>query len=320
MIRFLIPALLFSLTLISTSGAQTPESYIVLERHSRKVLLASGSEYKRPIASLSHMVTAKVALDWTKASATSTTTMLVVPQHGFYSGIDNPLGLQAGDQLSMRDALYAVILGEDSVSAMTLATHVGSKLLNRRQLAGDPQSMFVNEMNNLASSLAMHNTRFYLPSGGDTSGRSNVSTASDVARLSLALSTDTAYGFYAKQKQRSLKVLKRDEREVRLEVLNSNKLLRRKMKVVGLKAGSSAMAGQCASLLVDKYSYVKKLPTGEEQVTPVQMILVVLGSSDVEAFAKNLIPQGWSQYETWRNGGYLASSDRREFLKIALGQ
>jgi D-alanyl-D-alanine carboxypeptidase (penicillin-binding protein 5/6) len=292
----------------------------VLERHSRKVLLASGSEYKRPIASLSHMVTAKVVLDWAKASTTSTTTMLVVPQHGFYSAVDNPLGLQAGDQLSMRDALYATILGEDSVSAMTLATHVGSKLLSRRQVSGDPQPVFVNEMNNLARSLVMHNTRFYLPSGGDTSKRGNVSTVSDVARLSLLLSTDTAYGFYAKQKQRNLKVLKRDGREVRLVVLNSNKLLRSNIKVVGLKAGSSATAGQCASLLVDKYSYVKKLPTGEEQVTPVQMILVVLGSSDVEAFAKSVIPQGWSQYEIWRNGGYLASPDRREFLKVAKGQ
>ena len=59
---FLIPILLFSLTLVTISGPQSPESYIVLERHSRKVLLASGSEYKRPIASLSHMVTAKVAM------------------------------------------------------------------------------------------------------------------------------------------------------------------------------------------------------------------------------------------------------------------
>lgn len=320
MIRFLLPALLFSLTLISISGAQSPESYIVIERHSRKVLLASGSEYKRPIASLSHMVTAKVALDWAKASATSTTTMLVVPQHGFYSGAENPLGLQGGDQLSMRDALYATILGEDSVSAMTLAGHVGSELLKRRQLTGDPQAIFVNEMNNLSRSLAMQQTRFYLPSSGGSGGRSNLSTASDLARLSLVLSTDTAYGFYAKQKQRSLKVLKRDGREVRIEVLNSNKLLRDKVKVVGLKVGSSPSAGQCASLLVDKYSYVKKLPSGEEQVTPVQMLFVVLGSSDAEAFAKRVIPQGWSQYEAWRNGGYLASPDRREFLKVVKNQ
>ena len=320
MIRFLLPALLFGLTLISISGAQSPESYIVVERHSRKVLLASGSEYKRPIASLSHMVTAKVSLDWAKASATSTTTMLVVPQHGFYSGAENPLGLQAGDQLSMRDALYATILGEDSVSAMTLAGHVGSELLKRRQLAGEPQAVFVNEMNNLSNSLAMQQTRFYLPSTGGSRGRSNLSTASDLARLSLVLSTDTAYGFYAKQKQRSLKVLKRDGREVLIEVLNSNKLLRDKVKVVGLKVGSSPTAGQCASLLVDKYSYVKKLPSGEEQVTPVQMLFVVLGSSNAEAFAKSVIPQGWSQYEAWRNGGYLASADRREFLKLTQTQ
>ncbi|MEO1858032.1 MAG: serine hydrolase [Rubritalea sp.] len=316
MIRFLIPVLLFTFTFTSLAGPQLPESYIVLERHSRKVLLASGSEHKRPIASLSHMVTAKVALDWAKASGTSTTTMLVVPQHRFHKGIDNPLGLHAGDQLSMRDALYATILGEDSVSAMTLASHVGSQLLNRRQLVGDPQSVFVNEMNHLTRSLGMRSTRFYLPSGGDSNGRKNVSTASDVARLSHTLSTDTAYGFYAKQKQRSLKILKRDGRESRIEVLNSNKLLRSKIKVVGMKTASSPTAGQCASLLVDKYSYVKKLPTGEEQVTPVQMILVILGSSDIENFAMNLIPQGWTQYESWRNGGYMSSPDRREFLKV----
>ncbi|MFC4995030.1 D-alanyl-D-alanine carboxypeptidase family protein [Rubritalea tangerina] len=320
MIRTLLSIILVGSFLLPKLEAQTPESYIVLERHSRKVLLASGSEYRRPIAGLAHMATAKVALDWAKAAGVSSATMIAVPNHSYYSGVDNPLSLQAGDQLSIRDALYATILGQDSVAATSLAHHVGGQLLQRRQLSGDPIAVFVNEMNNLGRSLGMNSTRFTLPSGADTQKRSNYSTASDIARLSVALSTDTAYGFYAKQKQRSLRVVKRDGRTAQLTVINSNKLLSSKLKISGLKAGYSPMAAQCASVLANRHAYVEKLADGGERVTPVQLIVVVLGSADSAAFVEHVIPQGWSHYEAWRNGGYMATPDRREFLKLPQAQ
>lgn len=315
MIRTLVSIFLFSLVAPLTS-AQTPESYIAVERYSKKVLLASGSEYKRPVASLTHLATAKVTLDWLKAAGLGSTTMVRVPNHTFFTRTQNPLGLQAGDRLSVRDALYATILTNDNVAAVTLANHVGVNLLQRRQLVGSPVALFVEEMNNLATSLGMFSTRFITASGDDFQKRGTRSTASDIARLSVHLATDTAFGFYAKQKQRLLRVVKRDGSEVSLTVVNSNKLLSSKFKVAGLKTGHSVRAGSCASIVANRNFYVEKFPTGEERVTPVQMVVVVLGSSDAGSFVRHVLPQAWSHYENWRKGGYMASPDRREFLKV----
>lgn len=315
--RLLLPIFLLSIALFSTaSQVQATESYIVVERHSRRVLLASGTEFRRPVASLAHMLTAKVAMDWAKAAGVSSTTLINVPSHSFYTGSENPLGLQAGDKLSLRDALYAVILTNDCVASTTLANHVGQNLLSRRQTIGDPLGIFVSEMNNLARASGMQNSRWVLPSGADTQKRSNQATTSDMAKISVKLATDSGFGFYAKQKQRSLRVVKRDGREVRISVVNSNKLLGGSLKVAGLKSGYSPAAGQCFSVVADKNSYVQKLPTGGETVTPVQLIVVVLGSANAETTVKNLIPQAWTQYENWRKSGYMASADRRGFLKL----
>lgn len=302
------------MTLASLSLAQ--ESYIVVERYSKKVLLAAGTEQKRPIASLAHMVTAKVALDWARMAGVSRSTMLSVPVHTFYTQDVNPLNLQAGDQISLRDALYATILTDDAVAALTIAHHVGGDLQRRRQLQGSPVDLFIAEMNNLARSIGMLRTRFDSPSGADIWKRNTYSTASDLAKLGVTLSTSNAYGFYAKQKQRGLRVLRSDGRQSQHTVVNGNRLLSSKMKVVGLKAGYSQKAGHCYSIVADHESYLETLPNGTQRVTPVQMVVVLLGSTNAEAFSKSLINQGWQQYENWRKSGYLASPDRREFLKL----
>lgn len=316
MIRFLLPIFVVVLATLTSPISQSAESYIVLERHSKRVLLADGSEYRRPVGSIAHLVTAKVTLDWMAAAGVPKTTMIVVPNHTYFNGIQNPLGLQAGDRLSIRDALYASVLGEDCVSATALAHHVGQSLLQRRGLAGDPQSAFVREMNNLAQSYGMSRTQFKLPSGADNLRRNSHSTASDVARLVVKLSTDSALGFYTKQKQRSLSVTKQDGKVARISVLNTNKLLSSKFRVAGLKAANGVASGKCVAITADKNSYSVKLPNGGERITPVQLVVVVLGSADSERFAELLIPQGWAQYEKWRNNGYTASSNRREFLVV----
>ena len=302
---------------LSVAYCLAQESYIVVERYSKKVLLASGTEYKRPVASLAHMLTAKVVLDWAKVAGVSSSTRITVPRHTFDRQGLNPLNLQAGDQLSVRDALYATILSEDAVSSYTLAHHVGMDLLARRRLAGAPVDLFVSEMNNLARSLGMGRTSISSPVGADLWQKNNYSTASDLARLSVNLVHDNAYGFYAKQKQRNLSVLRADGRMAQVAVINSNKLLSKGLKVEGLKSGFSQQAGHCVSISVDHESYLENLADGRQRVTPVQLIVIVLGSSDAQGLAQRLIPQGWSHYENWRNSGYMASPNRREFLKVS---
>lgn len=302
--------------LVTTSAYTAEESYIVVERYSRRVLLAEGSEMKRPVSSLAHMVTAKVAMDWAEVSGTSSSAQLIVPQHQFLSARENPLSLQPGDSLSMRDALYASLLTDDCVATTTLATYVGRDLMQRRNLTGHPIGVFVTEMNNLARALGMTRTHFAVPFGADSLEDNSYSTASDIARLSVRLSTDSGFGFYVKQSSRKLTVLKYGGSVSELVLNNNNRLLTQNLKIAGLKAGFSPLAGGCAAQLVDKDFYVEKEPGGGTKVTPVQLIVVVLGSQRVDAFAQALIPQGWSSYDGWRQSGYLTESSRKKFLKL----
>ncbi|MFC5051892.1 D-alanyl-D-alanine carboxypeptidase family protein [Rubritalea spongiae] len=307
---------LFGIFLSLAAMCNAQESYIVVERYSKRVLLASGTETKRPVAGLAHMATAKVVLDWAGMAGVSNSTLLTVPAHTFYSNDLNPLGLQAGDRISLRDALYATILTEDAVSPLTLAQHVGMDLLRRRPQSGSPMDVFIAEMNHLSRSLGMDRTRYYSPSGADVWKNNTFSTASDIAKLSVTLTTHSAYTFYAKQKQRTLKVIRTDGRESQVTVLNTNKLLNSSLKVEGLKVGLSQIAGQCSSVMANHDSYIETLPDGTQRVTPVQLVVVVLGSSNAEGFSKALIGQGWKQYEVWRHGGYMSSPGRKEFLKL----
>lgn len=313
MIRLIVFFSLFVLPAAFAQKASVPETYIVVERYSKRVLFASGSEYRRPIGSVSNVVVAKIVMDWMQAAKVQKTDVITVPYYSYVNQA-NPLGLQGGDTMTLRDALYATILGDGSVVPMALAYHVGKDLQRRRGMVGDPLPLFVAEMNHFANRYGMRSTSFYSPSGADFSRRLNQSTASDLARLALKLASDSALGFYTKQKQRVVKVSKRGGAQKSFTVRNSNPLLSSAYRVSGIKSGGSSAALKCGMFTADKNAYSVKLPTGGERITPVQLVVVVLGSKDLNSFAGSVIPQGWRQYAQWRKNGYLTSKDRREFL------
>lgn len=294
------------------------ESYIVVERHSGKVLLADNSEVKRPVASLTKIATAKVVLDWATATNTNLATPIVVPNSVAMIGGANPMGLQPGDQITLRDALYSALMGSDNLAAFTLADYVGRQLLERRQQGGDPVAAFVGEMNNLARSLGMMRTRFASPHGLDANPKQAFSTASDIARLSMHVMMDNAFPFYVKQKTREIAVTKATGESLKVTVTNTNKLLG-ELKVKGLKTGLTDAAGQCISLCAERNAFVEKHPDGSATVTPVEMIVVILGSTDRDGRGRQLITQGWQMYDGWRSVGYPATADRREFIMLPGG-
>jgi D-alanyl-D-alanine carboxypeptidase len=72
---------LIAISLSSPLFAQAPESVMVVEAYSGKILLASNATVKRPVASLNIIGTAVVAVDWATATgADIATTKITVPQ------------------------------------------------------------------------------------------------------------------------------------------------------------------------------------------------------------------------------------------------
>jgi len=220
-----LPTVILSIVTLLLQPITAAESYLVMEAHSGRVLLASNPEQRRPVASLTKIATTKVILDWAKVSQTSLSTMASVPQSALAFGGPNPMGLRPGDRIPLRDAMYSVLLGSDNIAAQTLADHVGRALLARRQRSGDPQKTFVTEMNRLAKALGMRRTRFSTAHGLDIQGKTGYSTAADMARLSVHAMRDIGFTFYVKQKSRTVTVVGIDGRKRSFKVRNTNSLL-----------------------------------------------------------------------------------------------
>jgi serine-type D-Ala-D-Ala carboxypeptidase (penicillin-binding protein 5/6) len=281
------------------------ETHMVVEAYSGKVLSASGSSQKRPVASLVKMATAIVAVDWGTATQTDIgKEMIQVPE----SAHSSSTGLKVGDTLSLRDALYASMLASDNMAALTVAHHVGQKILERRGKSGDAVLAFVAEMNKLAKAIQAKDTLFTNPHGLELGAKPGYSTAADVARLSIHAMRRNAITFIARQKSRVLKV---NGQEITVE--NTNELVG-ETGILGIKTGTTNAAGPCLATCMDRDPVIRTKPDGSKGVTPRRLIVVVLNSQDRFVRTRTLLRDGWKFYDTWLEAGAPIKDARKEIL------
>jgi D-alanyl-D-alanine carboxypeptidase (penicillin-binding protein 5/6) len=318
--RFLTFLLVWCVTGLGSGRgvAQAPESVMVVEAHSGRILMAGNSGAKRPVASLTKMATAVVALDWAAASgADPAEVMAEVPETVNLLGGPNPLALQPGDRISLRDALSSAMLGSDNLAALTVADFVGRGLLQRRGRDGDSVAVFIDEMNRLAKALGMSSTRFVNPHGLTGTGRQGYSTAADMARLAIHVMRKPAFSFIVRQKERLVTVHGTTGRRS-FRVRNTNELLGWE-GVVGIKTGQTTAAGQCLATCVERDPIVQESPDGPQAnklVTPRRLVVVVLGSEDRFGRTRALIREGWAAFDQWKANGSPMANAKREFLAV----
>ena len=300
-------------------SAQAPESFMVVEAYSGKILVATNASVKRPVASLTKIATAVVTVDWATATGTDLgTTMITAPETVTLVGGPNPMNLQPGDQLSLRDALYSAMLGSDNLAALAIADHVGREIMTRRGEAGDPVAAFVEEMNKLAKALGMTQTRFANPHGLDRPGVKAFSTAADMARLSIYAMRRNAITFIARQPERQVTVTGATGQRG-YKVVNTNQLVG-EPGILGLKTGTTNAAGPCLSVCMDREPLVRVKPDGTKGAIPRRLIVVVLNSPDRFNRARALIHQGWAVYDPWLEAGAPIQEREREILSVPTPQ
>jgi serine-type D-Ala-D-Ala carboxypeptidase (penicillin-binding protein 5/6) len=294
---------------------QAQEAIMVVEANSGKVLVARSSAEKRPISSLTKIATAVVATDWARAAGVDgNTTWITVPQTAAFLGNASSLGLQAGDRLTLRDALYASIFVEDNVAALAISNYVGAQILHTRGQNGDPNATFVNEMNILSRVLGMKNTRFVNAHGMEIKGKVNVSTATDVARLSIYAMRKAGFTFISRQKDRN--VLVQGVSGTRSYQISNNNRLVGTLGITGLTTSSAGAAGSSLSISSDRDPLVMKKADGQDAVTPRRLIVVVLNQPDRFNRATSLIRQGWGVYDKWVSAGAPVQDRDREILQV----
>lgn len=283
------------------TGLLHAESSIIVDNQTGRILQDSGANRKVPIASLTKLALAMVTLDWSELKEGNLDERATVPEVAITStGGINPLGLQAGDTLTLRDLLYACLLASDNVAAVTLANHLGQRVPNPTGL--DPVGNAVSEMNALARGLGMRHTLYLSPHGLDAAEGSvqPYSSAADQARLTRYAYSKSGLSFYVSQTTREIHV-QRGASNLSVELHNTNTLLHRD-HIDGVKTGRTSRAGDCIILSSERAPEVMR--KGDTVfTTPRRIIVVLLGGTNRETEGLALIQQGWALYDDWAAKG-----------------
>ncbi|MFM7180666.1 MAG: hypothetical protein ACKO2G_04285 [Verrucomicrobiales bacterium] len=277
-------------------------SWVVVDTHSSRILMEQNGNKRRSVDGFASMATALVAIDWAQRAGVDLNANATVPGFVSTAGVGNPMGLQPGDQVSLRDLLYSIVLGADDASCLTIATSVGQDLLMRRGRQGDPVGEFVKEMNYLAAMNSMRGTRFQTPHGGNwgrTSG--GVTTTNDLARLAIYAMANAGYRFYSMQAERAV-AISRGGGVFRFRISNSNRYAG-KGGVDGVKSVARAAGGPGAILTSKRNPEVTHLPDGRTTLYPRRVIAVTDGAADSVGVAWQLLNTGWQEFDRWTAQG-----------------
>ena len=103
-------------------------AFIVADDKSGHILLQSHATDKLQVASLTKIASAVVVLDWARLDNHPLDTPVSIPASIIAAYQDNPIGFQEGDEISLRDLLYASMMQSDAIATDTLAAFVGREL------------------------------------------------------------------------------------------------------------------------------------------------------------------------------------------------
>ncbi len=297
--------------ILGGSALQAQSAVLVVDAFNKKVHVAADALSKRPVGGLAKIATAMVTLDWAEASKVGVGVLATVPSYAFQISDAGSLGLQPGDQATLRDLLYATMMSSDNIAAITLGDFVGKDHLARLGRAGHPMEEFVRQMNQLAKREGARATRFTNPHGLENSRPLPYSTAADIARLAIYAVSRPALRFYTNQPSRSITIY-RGGQQIPMTLSNTNQLLGVD-HIDGVKTSSTARSAGCVVLSAEKPSTVQVQADNSSLIFRHRMVVVVLGSGSPFGEARTLLHQGWAAYDRWLAAGR-PITDKRQML------
>jgi serine-type D-Ala-D-Ala carboxypeptidase (penicillin-binding protein 5/6) len=299
--RMSLKSTLVALLAVAAPLLHAQSSVIVVDSFNRKVHVAGNANQRCAVGGLAKIAAGMVTLDWADASKVGVNVLAAVPAYAAQMANTNTLGLQPGDKMTLRDLVYATMMGSDDTAAVTLADFVGRDHLYRLGRQGDPVVEFVRQMNQLAAREGATGTRFVTPHGYENTRTVPYSTAADIARLTLYAVSRPAMRFYTNQPSRNVTIY-RASGQVSVPVTNTNRLLG-VSNIDGVKATATPRAGGCAAISAERPSSVYKQPDGSSLIYRHRLVVVVLGSQDPFGEAQALLAQGWNAYDRWLAAG-----------------
>lgn len=277
-------------------------AWVVSDATTGVVLGASNGDKHLQVGSLTKIATAMVVLDWAATKGENLSQMATVPTTIAPLNSPNSIGLAPGDQIALKDALYAALMQSDNQAAETLAVHVGRKISGATTDV-EASHAFVAQMNALARQLGMRDTRFLNPHGlDDLEDKLPYSTAHDLALLTNYALGHSGFTFFTGQKERRISWQTAGGETTAYQLRNTNEALGA-MGIDGVKTGTTRRAGACAIISAAQRPITKQ--TGDTfDITPRRLTVVVLGSPNRFETAKALLTKGWEWHDQWWAAGH----------------
>jgi len=239
-------------------------SVVLADLDTGQILFAKNPDRPRPIASVTKIMTALLVLERANPSDIVTVAPEAVPPQD-RRGLSE-LGLVAGERLTVRDLLYALLLQSANDAAVALADHV----------AGSEQR-FVVAMNARARRLGMHETRFFSSNGLDDRG---YSSARDLVTLTRAAYASSP--LFAQISTTRFYEIPSPHGPPR-EIQNRDVMLWLYPGAIGGKTGYTSAAGECVVAAAERGGR--------------RLVAVVLGSgSEPFSAAASLLDYGFSAF------------------------
>lgn len=192
---------------------------VLMDQSTGKVLYEKNAHQKRPIASITKVMTAIIAIESGKMDETAVASRKAVYTEG------SSIYLEQGEKMSIKDLVYGLMLRSGNDAAIAISEHIGGS-----------EEGFVYLMNEKARWLGMTNTHFENPHG--LHAQNHYSTAYDMAILMRYAMANEKF-----RKVTSAKMYKANTRSYAWG--NKNKLLTKYDKrCIGGKTGFTKKAGR----------------------------------------------------------------------------
>lgn len=240
---------------------------ILVDEDSGTVLYEKNADARRPIASITKVMTLLLTFEVLEAGKISLDDFVPVSEHAYHMG-GSQIWLEPGEEMTLNDMLKAICISSANDAAVAVAEYIGGS-----------EPAFAEMMNARAAELGMTNTHFVNACGLDEP--EHLSTARDVAVMSREmLLHHTEVRDYCSIWMDTL-------RGGATQLVNTNKLLKSYSGITGLKTGTTGKAGVCISASAERNG--------------LRLIAVVLGAaSGKERFqaASTLLDYGFSHFES----------------------
>ena len=266
----IVPFIVYGAETVSNeiSLGENAKSAILIEQSTGQILFEKNSHEKIPPASMTKMMSLLLIMENIDNGKIKLTDKVTVSKNASSMGGSQIL-LEEGEEMSVEDLLKGVSIASGNDAVVALAEYIGGT-----------EDNFVKMMNNKVNELGLTDTKFKNCHGLDEEG--HYSSAYDMAMIGRALLNHKKILDFTSVYETYL----RENTDRKIWLVNTNKLVRFKKGVDGLKTGYTKTAGYCLTATMKKNN--------------MRVIATVMGEDSIDnrnSEVSSMLDYAYSQYK-----------------------